>query len=290
MWPSGGQDGRRPDRPKQRGHGQQPYQFTGSYSGLGMFEETEVNRPVTPVARGNRKRPVAFAVAGLTAGIIVGSVATGVLLTGHRPTPVAAPAPPKSSEPMWTPPPAPTPRVPGWRVGYNPLAQLAYDLPPDWNVRSDSDVWTLPRLGDMTFRGLAEGPGYSCAGRPYVRGQAVSTMVKPTKPLDQTATEFAQFVGQAFYTGSNPAVRPGPPQPVTVDGVGGVKVDAALTMPPAAPCLPTEARVASIAFQGKDSFVVLVVAEDSAGGVPQPPALGNGQVQQVIGSARPVRG
>lgn len=251
-----------------------------------MFED-----PLPPNGRPPRRRRhlwITFAV--VMTLVFVGAITTGVLLGNRDTEPRANPAPPPAptSEP-WTPPQAPPPRVPGWQVGYNAEFQVAYDVPGDWRVLPPEEGFPVPSLGDVEFRGLANGPGYSCGGRNRVPGTAGSTAVEATKTLEKTAVQFAGNMGRTLYAAAHPQVRVGQPQPVTVDGVEGVRVEATVIMPPGPPCSATESKLGIIVLKGKDSYVVVVAAGESARPAPQPPAEGAVTVPRVLDSVRPVK-
>ncbi|QGK70957.1 hypothetical protein GIY23_16825 [Allosaccharopolyspora coralli] len=281
-WPNNGQNNWGHQPPPQSGH-----QYTGNYSGFGMFEE-----PLRDGRKPRRRKwltitAVVVAVLALAGGVAAALVFGGT--TPQRPAPQAAP-PPAPTSTTFVPPDAPEPVVPGWQVAYNPLGQIAYDVPPDWQVLPENDTWSAPTLGNVVFQGLSNGAPYSCGGG-FVRGQVGSTAVEQAQPIDVTANQFADAVGREIYRTTSPQMQLqlAPPQPLQIDGVEAVRVDATATLPPGNPCLPTEATISTVVFQAKESFVVVVAGADSAGGPPEPAAPGAEVVGQIVESARPVR-
>ncbi len=280
-WPNNGQNNWGNQPPPQSGH-----QYTG-YSGFGMFEEPLLN------GRKPRRRKWLTIMVVAVAVLMLASGVTAALMVGgtpQQPAPQAAPPPPPAASTTFVPPAAPEPVVPGWQVAYNPQGQIAYDVPPDWQVLPENDTWAAPSLGNVVFQGLSNGVPYTCGGG-FVRGQVGSTAVEQSQPIDVTANQFADLVGREIYRTTSPQMdlQVAPPQPLQIDGVEAVRVDATATLPPGNPCLPTEATISTVVLKAKESFVVVVAGADSAGGPPEPPAPGAEVVGQIVESTRPVR-
>lgn len=248
-----------------------------------MFED-----PLPPDGRPpKRRRYLAIAFAATLVLVLAGAVTAGVLLGNRGSEPKAQSASP-TDQPR-RPSSGPPSRVPGWAVAYNSRSRIAYDVPADWRVFPPEETFDVPALGDVAFRGLANGPGYTCDGRDRVIGTVGSTAVKPTKTLETTAVEFARTMGRTLYEQARPQVRVKQPRAVTVDGVDAVRTEATVTMPSGKPCAPTESKLGVIALRGENSYVVVVAAGEKARPAARPSAEGATAVSRVIDTVRPVR-
>ncbi|MEV0443635.1 hypothetical protein AB0I84_39195 [Streptomyces spectabilis] len=164
MWP--GQD--RPGGPQQPNPGggqdanpyQQPgYQQPNPYQqqGPGPSPQEPWNAPtvsagppVPPGGGGRRTKVIAVVAAAV---VVVAAVATGAVLLGGGEDDSAAPGPTRSTGTAPRPAEpedsddrgtdgAPEPTVPGWKTVVNPRDGLAFDVPPQWDLKSaDFATW-----------------------------------------------------------------------------------------------------------------------------------------------------
>ncbi|SDP45879.1 hypothetical protein SAMN04487905_104199 [Actinopolyspora xinjiangensis] len=260
------------------------------YRGFGTFDEPSGGPP---------RKPGWGVITGLTLAVLmlVGAITISIYYgTTSSPTNGdTAAGGDLPSTTTWTPPPAPEPRIDGWQVGYNRRIQLAYDVPENWNVLPSDQRYSIPELGDMTFRGLVDGPSYQCGGTTLVGGRAVSTRVLAEDTMSRTAEAFFDAAGANFYDPGGDArdisLEPGEPRETTVEGYDAVRLSGTVKLPAdgGAKCVPTEATMAVLVVEARDDYVVLVASADSERPAPSPNARGDRIVPRIVESARPVR-
>ncbi|MGJ7906167.1 hypothetical protein ACOQFL_06765 [Actinopolyspora sp. H202] len=260
------------------------------YRGFGTFDE--------PARGGSRRGTRWRVITGLAlAVLLLASAITISIYYGTASSPsggnVAA-GEESASATNWIPPPAPEAEIEGWQVAYNRRIQLAYDVPPDWNVYPSDEQYSIPEFGELTFRGLVDGPSYRCDGTPLVGGRVVSTRLSTGKTMPEAATALLNTAKKNFYTTNGVAqhvsIETGEPRETTVEGFEAVRLSGTVTLHgEGARCVPTQATMAALVIKARDDYVVLVASADSERPASSPSAPGERLVPRIIDTARPVR-
>ncbi|MET0234547.1 MAG: hypothetical protein ABW224_07900, partial [Kibdelosporangium sp.] len=195
--------------------------------------------------------------------LVVGGIAAASLLRRGSTAPAA----------LFDEPAATAPNT-SWQEVTNPATQLAYQVPPDWELADQDESLTTSngvRLGH-----LADWGTYTCQGAEYGRAFAASGVAPNDRKPGRAAAELAAAVAADQYSDSHQtaAVQVGKAQPATIDGTQGAIVRAEATLSKSTdPCASTRGTVTVVAVPTAVGNSVLVVAADATPGPQQPTPL-----------------
>jgi hypothetical protein len=195
--------------------------------------------------------------------LVVGGIAAASLLRRGAEAPAA-----HLDEPA---PPAPHA---SWQRVNDPATQLAYDVPPDWELAETDESLTTSngvKLGHLADWGL-----YTCQGAEYGRAFAASGVTPNDRKPGRTASELAAAVAADQYSDGHQtaAVDIGKPQVTTIDGAPAAIVRAEATLSESTDqCAGSKGTVTVVALTTGAGNSVLVVAADATPGPEQPTPL-----------------
>ncbi|MEV0684811.1 hypothetical protein AB0I35_13200 [Nocardia sp. NPDC050378] len=141
------------------------------------------------------------------------------------------------------------PVTPGWKGVLLAAERIAYDVPPSWQIASESDSVVILGLSGM-FAGTgkaSEGENY-CPGSAYrgLAGIAVST----ENTLPEAATTAARIAAEGGYSDSTGGKITAPTTLTTQSGLTGQFVESSGSWTPARPgCTTTAYSVYTFAFE-----------------------------------------
>jgi hypothetical protein len=238
---------------------------------------------------------------------LVGGVVGAVVLLSDDdpgPTPVASgppsgvrssAAPESSASPGATSATIP-PRIGGWQGVASRKHGLAYDVPPNWDIKSAGTIVGFeddkgnPLVGMSGAAGIERGD--CTVVRTGVSGGTAPNISRSAKlsDLPGTAQYAARRWANAGYTpksGRAPTVRLSSPIGVSLGGIKGYQVTAGLTVNGTrGSCDPPQAVVYAVAFPSTQGDPVVFIAFADRG---VPGAVSDQDLRKVISSIRPLR-
>jgi hypothetical protein len=212
--------------------------------------------------------------------LVVGGIAAASLLRRGAEPPAARFEEPASADPHAS-----------WQRVGDPATQLAYEVPPDWELAETDE--SLTTSNGVKLGHLADWGRYTCQGAEYGRAFAASGVTPNDRKPAKTAGELAAAVAADQYSDGHTtaAVKVGKPQLTTIDGAPAAVVRAEATLSePTDQCAGSKGTVTVVALTTGAGNSVLVVTADSIPGPEQPTPLADPQrLDSIVKSLRVVR-
>jgi hypothetical protein len=264
---------------------------------VGVHTLVERPPPAPVAARTDARSPRRWKlVLGVTAVVVLAGLGTVAAIFGWASTPDPSAAastglPASAPAPSAPPSPAPVQRVgfvpaviPGWTAATSLSRDVAYDVPPSWEVRSPGEELFVD--GRTVLKGTAWFKHGACPGDQYGERALAGVSGSSTSNPADVAKEMARSWGRGVYSavdGRDARVRTGPAVPITVQGVAGVHVTSTVDVPVDGPCDPPRAVIHTIGLPGTTGGVVVWVLVADQG---VDDAVAEPEIQQIIGSIR----